>query len=109
MIDIFVAAIRVAEKGHHVILGQEVEVQLVTSEPPTGEQLLHTVTSANTLLVKGLNPQYHNKPMLELYFSNAAKCRGGDIAEIIIVRDNEAYITFVEPEGIIVACYLYFS
>ena len=108
MIFIFVAAVRVAEKGHHMIVDQEVEVQLVTSDPPTGEQL-HTVTSANTLLVKGLNPQYRSKPMLELYFSNAAKCRGGEIAEIIIVRDDEAHITFVEPEGITVACYLYFS
>ena len=87
-----------------MIVGQKVEVQLVTCELPTGEQL-HTVTSANTLLVKGLNAQYHNKSALELYFSNAIRCKGGDIAEIIIVGDNEAYITFVQPEGIIVVCY----
>ena len=93
--DCFIAAIRVAERGRHVIVGQEVDVQLVTSEPATGEQL-HTVTSANTLLIKGLNPQYHNKLTLELYFSNPAKCGGGNIAEIIM-RDNEAYITYDEP------------
>ena len=80
-----------------MIVGQEVEVQLVTSEPPTGEEL-HTVTSANTLLIKGLNTQYHNKSTIELYFSNLAKCGGGNIAEIIM-RDNEAYITYDEPGG----------
>ena len=90
-----------------MIVGQGVDVHLVTSEPPTGEQL-RVVTSANTLLVKGLNAQYHDKAMLELYFSNGTKCRGGDVAEIIIVSDNnEAYITFVEPEGITIACYFY--
>ena len=94
----FIAAVRVAERGHHVIVGQDVEVQLVTSDPPSGEQL-HTVTSANTLLVKGLNPQYHNKSELELYFS---KCGGGDIGGII-VNDKEAYITYTEPEGIVIA------
>ena len=48
-----------------MIVGQKVEVQLVTCEPPSGEQL-YSVTSANTLLVKGLNAQCHNKATLEL-------------------------------------------
>ena len=80
-----------------MIVDQEVEVQLVTCELPTGEQL-HTVTSANTLLVKGLNTQCHNKSTLDLYFSNPAKCGGGKIAEIIL-KDKEAYITYAEPGG----------
>lgn len=81
------------------MLGQEVEVQLVASEPATGEEL-HTVTSANTLLIKGLNPQCHDKTMLELYFSNQAKCGGGNIAEIII-QGTEARIIYAESGGII--------
>ena len=82
-----------------MICGQGVDVQLVVSEPATGEQL-NTITSANTLLVKGVNVQYHNKSMLELYFSNHAICRGGEIADLeVIVKDKEAYITYVEPGG----------
>ena len=100
MLCTYVAAIKVAEKGHHVIFDQAVEVELVVSEPvlTAGEQF-NTITSANILLVKWLNAQDLNKPMLELYFSNQAKCRGGDILEIM-VKDNEAYITYAEPEGI---------
>ena len=56
----------------------------------------------NTVLVKGLNAQYHSKPMLELYFTNEAKCGGGTITEII-VKDDEAYITYAEPKGSIMA------
>ena len=40
------------------------------------------------------------EPVLELYFSNEAKCGGGNIAEIL-VKNDEAYITYAEPEGII--------
>ena len=61
---------------------------------------MNDVTSVNTVLVKGLNAQYHNIPVLELYFSSEAKCGGGSIAEIII-KDDEAYITYAEPEGIV--------
>jgi len=86
-----------------VILGQEIDVQLVVSEPATGEQL-NTVTSTHTLLVKGLDVKFHDESMLELYFSNHTRCRGGDIAETI-VKDKEAYITFVEPGGIIIAVF----
>ena len=51
-------------------------------------------------MVKGLNAQYHTKPVLELYFSNEAKCGGGNIVKIF-VKDEETYITYAEPEGII--------
>ena len=90
-----------------MIVGQQVEVQLVVSEPATGEQL-HTVTSANTLLVRGLDPQYHGKETLDLYFSNQTRCGGGDITEII-VKDTEAYITYAEPGGTAVAVAFAFS
>lgn len=101
----FIVAAKVAEKRQHDVLGHEVEVQLLVSEPATGEQM-NDVTSVNTVLVKGLNAQYHNKPVLELYFSNEAKCRGGTITEII-VTDDKAYITYAEPEGIYYgSCYL---
>ena len=80
-----------------MIVDQEVEVQLVTCESSIGEQL-HTITTANTLLVKGLNTQCHNKLTLELYFSNPAKCGGGKITEIVL-KDKEAYITYAEPGG----------
>ena len=95
----YVVAAKVAVKRHHNVLGHEAEVHLVVSEPATGEQL-NTLTSVHTVLVKGLNAQYHNKSVLELYFSNEAKCGGGDIVEIL-VKDEEAYITYAEPEGII--------
>ena len=105
---IFTAAIRVAERVHHVISDQQVEVQLVVSEPATGEQL-HPETSAdNTLLVKGLNPQYHTEAALDLYFSNQAKCGGGDIVEIIL-KGTEAYITYAEPGGTAVAVAFVYS
>ena len=97
---LFTVAARVAEKRQHNVLGYEVEVQLVAPEPTT-EEYLHTVTSTNTLLIKGLNTQYHSEGMLELYFSNQAKCGGGDIAEII-VQGTEAYLTYAEPEGNVV-------
>lgn len=90
-----------------MIVGQQVEVQLVVSEPATGEQL-HNATSANTLLVKGLDPQYHGKEMLDLYFSNRTKCSGGDIAEIIL-KGTEAYITYTEPGGTALAVAFAFS
>ena len=99
---ISIAAVRVAERGYHMIFGQQVEVQLVESEPATGEQL-HPVTSTdNILLVKGLNPQYHTEATLDLYFSNQATCSGGDIVEIIL-KGTEAYITYAEPGGTAVA------
>ena len=104
----FTAAVRVAERGHHMIFGQQVEVQLVVSEPATGEQL-HPETSAyNTLLVKGLNPQYHTEATLDLYFSNQERCSGGDIAEIVL-KGTEAYITYAEPGGTAVAVPFVFS
>ena len=93
----FVVAAKVAGKRQHDVLGHEVEVQV--SEPPTEEQLNY-VAPACTVLVKGLNAQYHNELVLELYFSNEAKCGGGNIAAILI-KDDEAYITYAEPEGII--------
>ena len=95
----FVVAAKVAGKRQHDVFGHGVEVQLLVSEPPTGEQLNY-VTSASTVLVKGLNAQYHNEPVLELYFSNEAKCGGGNIAEIL-VKNDEAYITYAEPKGIL--------
>ena len=95
----FIVAAKVAEKRQHEVLGHGVEVQLLVSEPVTGEQI-NDVTSVNTVLVKGLNAQYHNIPVLELYFTSEAKCGGGSIAEIIIKHD-EAYITYAEPEGIV--------
>ena len=71
---------------------------MVDSEPATAEQL-NPIMSDNTILVKGLNL---HESTLELYFSNRTKSRGGDIAEII-VKDKEAYITYVEPGGIKIA------
>ena len=105
---IVTAAVRVAERGHHMIFGQQVEVHLVVSEPATGEQL-HPETSANnTLLVRGLDPQYHDEAVLDLYFSNQAKSGGGDIVEIIL-KGTEAYITYAEPGGTAVAVAIVFS
>ena len=106
--NIFTAAIRVAEREHHVISDQQVEVQLVVSEPATGEQLHPVIFADNTLLVKGLNPQYHTEVALDLYFSNQAKCGGGDIVEIIL-KGTEAYITYAEPGGTAVAVPFVFS
>ena len=98
----FTVAARVAEKRQHNVLGYEVEVHLVNPEPwPATEEQLHTVTSTNTLLIKGLNAQYHSEVMLELYFSNQTKCGGGDIAGII-VQGTEAYLTYAEPGGNVV-------
>ena len=71
------------------------------SEPATGEQL-HTVTAANTLLVRGLDPQYHGKETLDLYFSNQTRC-GRDVITEIILKGTEAYITYAEPGGTAVA------
>ena len=34
-----------------------------------------------------------------MYFSNKKKCGGGDITEVV-VKDEEAYITYAESEGI---------
>ena len=65
------------------------------SEPATGEQL-NPIMSDNTILVKGLNL---HESKLKLYFSNQIESRGGDIKEIIL-KDKEAYITYVEPGGI---------
>ena len=104
----FTAAIRVAERRYYMIYGQQEEVQLVMSEPAMGEQL-HPVTSAdNTLLVKGLNSQYHAEIALDLYFSNQAKSGGGDIVEIML-KDTEAYITYAKPGGTAVAVGFLFS
>ena len=97
----FIVAAKVAEKRQHDVLGHEVEVQLLVSEPATREQI-NDIASVNTVLVKGLNAQCNSKSLLELYFSNEAKCGGGTITEII-VKDDEAYITYAEPEGIITA------
>ena len=95
-----VVAARVAEKSQHNVLGRRVEVQLLVSETAT-EQLWDTTTStSDTILVQVLNPKCHNKSMLDLYFSNQAKCGGGKIAEVV-VKDNEAYITYAESGGII--------
>ena len=80
-----------------MIVGHEVEVQLVASKPAT-EMNLYPVMSANTILVKGLNPQCQDESVLDFYFSNKAKCGGGDIAKITL-KDTEAYITFTEPGG----------
>ena len=91
-----------------MIFGQQVEVQLVVSEPATGEQLHPETSGNNTLLVKGLDPQYHNEAVLDLYFSNQAKSGGGDIAEIIL-KGTEAYITYTEPGGTAVAVVFLFS
>ena len=92
-----VVAARVAEKRQHTLCSHEVEVHLVVSAPATGG-LLNIITS-NTILVKELNPPYHDQSVLELYFSNHKKCGGGDIAKIL-VKDNEAYITYAESGGI---------
>ena len=97
----FIAAVRVVEKGHHVLFGKQIEVQLLSSGPPAMGECPQIVTSANALLVKGLNAM-HNKETLDLYFSNQTKCGGSDITEIII-QDTEAYITYVDPGGIIMA------
>ena len=82
-----------------MLFGKEIEVQLVSSLAMV--EYPQTITSANALLVKGLNAS-HNEDTLDLYFSNQAKCGGSDIAEIII-QDTEAYITYVDPGGIVVA------
>ena len=95
-----VVAARVAEKSEHTVFGHKVEVQLVVSEAAADQQPDSITSATNTLLVKGLNPECHNQSMLDLYFSNQGKCRGGDIAEIV-VKDNEAYITYAESGGII--------
>ena len=54
---------------------------------------------SSTILVKGLDTKRHNKSFLEMYFSNKKKCGGGDITEVV-VKDEEAYITYAESEGI---------
>ena len=85
-----------------MLFGREIEVQLVSSGLSAMGEHTHTITSANTLLVKGLNVESRNEEILDLYFSNQAKCGGSGIAEIS-VQDNEAYITYVDPGGIIMA------
>ena len=80
------------------MFGHEVEVQLVVSEVVTKEQP-NVKCCSGTILVKGLDTKRHNKSFLETYFSNWKTCRGGDITEVII-KDEEAYITYVKPEGI---------
>ena len=95
-----VVAARVAEKSQHTLLGHKVEVQVVAFEGATDQQPSTMTSTSNTILVQALNPECNNKSMLDLYFSNQAKCGGGEIAEVI-VKDNEAYITYAESGGII--------
>ena len=95
-----VVAARVAEKSQHTMLGHKVEVQVAVFEGATDQQLSTIISTSNTILVQGLNPKCHSKSMLDLYFSNQAKCGGGEIAEVV-VKDNEAYITYAESGGII--------
>ena len=85
-----------------MLFGQEIEVQLASSGPPTMGKHPHTFTSANILLVKGLNIEKHNEETLNFYFSNQAKCGGSDIAEIIM-QNTEAYITYVDSGGMVMA------
>ena len=66
---------------------------MVTREQPNGVKC-----GSSTILVKGLNTEHHNKSFLEMYFSNQKKCRGGKIKEVI-VKGEEAYITYTESEG----------
>ena len=88
-------ATRVAEKSQHIVLGQKVEVQLAVSEPATEDHPNTVTPTNNTLLVTGHNL---NQDKLDLYFSNEAKCGGGNIADIT-VKDNKAYITYANSGG----------
>ena len=68
-----------------MIVGHEVEVQLVASKPAT-EMNLYPVMSANTILVKGLNTQCQDESLLDFYFSNEAKCGGGEYSKNYLKR-----------------------
>ena len=94
-----IAAARVAERKHHKILGQDVEVQLVPQPVvTTSKQLYPPLDVMDTVLVKGLSPT-NDEPVLKLYFTNKNKSGGGDVTSIAI-KDTHAYITFTDPEGI---------
>ena len=91
-------AARVAERTHHRIVGQDVEVQLVPQPVvTTSEKLYPSVDVMDTVLVKELSPT-HDESVLKLYFTNKKKSDGGDVTNIAI-KDTHAYITFADPEG----------
>jgi len=102
---IHTVAARVAERTHHRIVGQDVEVQLVTqSVVTTSEQLYPPLDVMDTVLVKGLSA-IHDESVLKFYFTNKKKSGGGGVKSIA-VKDTLAYIVFADPEGknIIVLC-----
>ena len=91
-------AVRVAERTHHKIVGQDVEVQLVPQPVvTTSEQLYPSLNVMDTVLVKGLS-HTHAESVLKLYFTNKKKCGGGDVTSIAIKGEN-AYVSFVDPNG----------
>ena len=94
----YIDAARVAERSSHSILGQVVEVQLVDTEPTTGEPLLAPVTHLDTIVVKGLGVRTNNESLLDLYFTNRVASGGGEVKKVE-VKGTEAYVTFVDPEG----------
>ena len=97
---ILVVAARVAEKKYHNVLGQEVEVQVVFAAPTTKSVVPQvTTTDCDTILVKGLT-DCHTESALKFFFTNKKKCGGGEVTKIVVKKDN-AYITFADPKGTI--------
>ena len=94
----FTVAARVAERTHHKIVGQDVEVQLVPQPVvTTSEQLYPSLNVIDTVLVKGLSST-HNESVLKLYFTNKKKSGGGDVKSIAM-KEEVAYVSFVDQNG----------
>jgi len=94
----FTVAARVAERTHHRIVGQDVEVQLVPQPVvTTSEQLYPPLDVMDTILVKGLSST-HDESVLNFYFTNKKKSGGGDVTSIVI-KGEIAYVSFVDPNG----------
>jgi len=93
----YTVAARVAERPSHNILGQTVEVQLVDTEPATGEHLLAPVARLDTVVVRGL-VEHKDESLLDLYFTNKVVSGGGEVKKVEF-KGTEAYVTFIDPEG----------
>ena len=90
-------AARVAQRTHKIV-GQDVEVQLVPQPVvTTSEQLYPPLDVMDTVLVKGLSTT-HDESVLNLYFTNKKKSGGGEVTSIAI-KEEIAYISFIDPEG----------
>ena len=84
----------------HVIDGHELSLKQVKQpQVPDIAATLPLVTGGGTIVVRGYQHPI-SQEMIDLYFTNASKSGGGEIADIVM-REEEVYIVFTEQTGML--------